>query len=108
MAEAHLPIPSSGRAVEERNPVASEPKAADRAPGPWFEAWWQDPETGTWQGEPYERFWDARGRAMAEMTRGALAAQVVHIPTREAVLIIQAIQAAPGARLGGRPPVPPR
>jgi hypothetical protein len=64
--------------------MASEPKAADRAPGPWFEAVWQDRQMGL-QRERYERFWDARTRVMQESIRGAVSAHVVHIPTDEVV-----------------------
>jgi hypothetical protein len=108
MAETHLPIPSSARPVEDRNPVASEPTAADRAPGPWFEARWQDRQTGTWQGEPYERFWAARTRVLEEHNRGAQAVYVVHVPTGEVVFAVERGRVAPGCRLGDRPPVPPR
>jgi hypothetical protein len=106
-SEIYLPIPSSGRPAERGKPMANEPKAADRPTGPWFEARWQDPETG-WHSEPYERFSDARNRARAEMIRGAQTAHVVHIPTRELIENINRAPEAPGARLGGRPPTPPR
>jgi hypothetical protein len=107
MVEIRLPVPSEGRPAEpppaeSAAPVASEPRAAHCC----FEAQWRDPKTG-WQGEPYERFWDARCRVLEEMHRGAVSAGVVHIPTDEFVFIIERGRVAPGCNLRERPPAPP-
>ena len=106
--EIYLPIPDTGRPADKEKPMASEPKAHAKATGPWFEARWQEKDTGTWHGEPYERFWDARARTRAEIARGAQAAQVVHIPTGELIENITRGPEAPGARPGEPAPAPPR